>query len=55
MVEWEGRPVNTGCMRDTSREGMHTMLISKKIRLEVSEEDAATLEFMQGKCRGRAL
>jgi putative transposase len=28
------------------------MLISKKIRLEVSEEDAATLECMQGKCRG---
>lgn len=28
------------------------MLISKKIRLEVSEEDAAALEFMQGKCRG---
>jgi putative transposase len=27
------------------------MLISKKIRLEVSEQDAATLEFMQGKCR----
>src|SRR2546426_405201 len=28
------------------------MLISKKIRLEVSEQDAATLECMQGKCRG---
>jgi len=28
------------------------MLISKKIRLEVSPQDAATLEFMQGKCRG---
>jgi putative transposase len=28
------------------------MLISKKIRLEVSEQDVATLEFMQGKCRG---
>jgi putative transposase len=28
------------------------MLLSKKIRLEVSEPDAATLEFMQGKCRG---
>jgi len=28
------------------------MLIAKKIRLEVSEQDAATLEFMQGKCRG---
>ena len=28
------------------------MLLAKKIRLEVSEEDAAALEFMQGKCRG---
>jgi putative transposase len=28
------------------------MLISKKIRLEVSPQDAATLECMQGKCRG---
>jgi putative transposase len=28
------------------------MLLSKKIRLEVSARDAQTLEFMQGKCRG---
>ncbi len=28
------------------------MLLCKKIRLEVSLQDAATLEFMQGKCRG---
>ena len=28
------------------------MHLCKKIRLEVSEQDAATLEFMQGKCRG---
>jgi putative transposase len=28
------------------------MLLCKKIKLEVSPEDAATLEFMQGKCRG---
>jgi hypothetical protein len=28
------------------------MLISKKIRLEISDQDAAPLEFMQGKCRG---
>jgi putative transposase len=28
------------------------MLLCTKIRLEVSEEDAATLDFMQGKCRG---
>jgi len=28
------------------------MLLTKKIKLEVSEQDAATLEFMQGKCRG---
>jgi putative transposase len=27
------------------------MLLAKKIRLDVSEQDAATLEFMQGKCR----
>jgi putative transposase len=28
------------------------MLLTKKIKLEVSKPDAATLEFMQGKCRG---
>src|SRR6266496_2379274 len=28
------------------------MLLTTKIRIEVSEGDAATLEFMQGKCRG---
>ena len=28
------------------------MLLSKKIKLEVSEQDATTLEFMQVKCRG---
>ena len=28
------------------------MLLCKKIKMEVSEQDAATLEFMQGKCRG---
>ena len=28
------------------------MLLCKKIKLEVSSRDAATLEFMQGKCRG---
>ncbi len=28
------------------------MLLSKKIKLEVSEEDTQALEFMQGKCRG---
>ena len=28
------------------------MLLCKKIRLEISEQDAKTLEFMQGKCRG---
>ena len=27
------------------------MLLCKKIRVDVSEQDAATLEFMQGKCR----
>ncbi len=29
-----------------------TMLLTKKIRLDVSKQDAATLEFMQSKCRG---
>ena len=28
------------------------MLLCKKMKLEVSHKDAATLEFMQGKCRG---
>ena len=28
------------------------MLLCKKIKIEVSEQDAATLEWMQGKCRG---
>jgi putative transposase len=28
------------------------MLLCTKIKLEVSKQDAATLEFMQGKCRG---
>jgi putative transposase len=28
------------------------MLLCKKVKIEVSEQDAAALEFMQGKCRG---
>jgi putative transposase len=28
------------------------MLLSKKIKIEVSQQDAAALEFMQAKCRG---
>ncbi|HYT34119.1 MAG TPA: transposase, partial [Ktedonobacteraceae bacterium] len=28
------------------------MLLSQKIKIDVSKQDAATLEFMQGKCRG---
>ena len=28
------------------------MQVSKKIKLELSDQDAATLEFMQAKCRG---
>ena len=28
------------------------MLLCKKIKLNVTEQDAATLEFMQGKCLG---
>ncbi|EFH88404.1 transposase, IS605 OrfB family [Ktedonobacter racemifer DSM 44963] len=33
------------------REGVF-MLLCKKIKLDLSEQDMATLEFMQGKCRG---
>jgi putative transposase len=32
--------------------GRDTMLLCQKIKIEVSEQDAQTLEFMQGKCRG---
>jgi putative transposase len=28
------------------------MLLARKVQISLSEEDAATLEFMQGKCRG---
>jgi hypothetical protein len=28
------------------------MLLTTKIKIEVSEQDKKTLEFMQGKCRG---
>jgi putative transposase len=28
------------------------MLLGKKIKIEVNEQDAKALEFMQGKCRG---
>jgi putative transposase len=28
------------------------MLLARKIQLSLSDEDAATLEFMQGKCQG---
>lgn len=28
------------------------MLLCQKIKLDISEQDMATLEFMQGKCRG---
>src|SRR5215472_2922960 len=28
------------------------MILAKKIKIEVSKQDAKTLEFMQGKCRG---
>jgi hypothetical protein len=31
------------------------MLLCKKIKIEVNRQDAEALEFMQGKCRGRAL
>jgi hypothetical protein len=43
-----------GSCVNISREGI-VMLLCTKIKLNVTEQDAATLEFMQGKCRGRAL
>src|SRR5256714_10260483 len=39
-------------MTACNRKEASVMLLSKKIKLEVSDQDAATLEFMQGKCRG---
>src|SRR6266700_704629 len=44
---WSSRNM-TAC----NRKEASVMLLSKKIKLEVSDQDAATLEFMQGKCRG---
>ena len=38
--------------RACTRKEASAVLLTKKIKLEVSEQDAATLEFMQGKCRG---
>src|SRR5215467_1270142 len=35
-----------------NRKGSRAMLLSKKIKLEVSVQDAEALEFMQAKCRG---
>jgi IS605 OrfB family transposase len=32
--------------------GGHIVLLSKKIKIEVSQQDAQALEFMQAKCRG---
>src|SRR6266581_5938097 len=40
---------STGC---SPTERYSKMLVSKKIKLEVSLRDAAALEFMQAKCRG---
>jgi len=42
---------NISCQQRRGKEEK-TMLLCKKIRFEVSVHDAATLEFMQGKCRG---
>jgi len=39
-------------MTACNRKEASLMLLTKKIKLEVSEEDARALEFMQGKCRG---
>src|SRR5437899_5186626 len=47
-VKLSGLCVNTLNSRKESK----SMLITKKIKLEVSTRDAATLEFMQAKCRG---
>src|SRR5579885_523910 len=41
-----------GCMACVRTRRCFGMLLCKKIRLQVSDEDAAALEFMQGKCRG---
>src|SRR2546430_7636231 len=38
--------------RRWSRRKQPIMFVTRKIRLNVSERDAATLEWMQGKCRG---
>src|SRR2546421_8795606 len=49
------RPLSAWCSKNMSacnRKETSAMLLSKKIKLEVSPEDATTLEFMQGKCRG---
>src|SRR5258706_11874517 len=43
--DWSLRSLN-----EFSREKQ--MLLTKKIKLKLSEQDAATFEFMQGKCRG---
>src|SRR5712691_9862922 len=46
LIGWSVKSLSV-CRKETQR-----MLLSKKIKLEVSEQDAATLEFMQEKCRG---
>src|SRR2546430_4819135 len=38
--------------RRLSRRKQTIMLVTRKIRLNMGEQDAATLEWMQGKCRG---
>ncbi len=48
-----GRPGRAAAMGAGRKED--DMLLSKKIKIEVSEQDAQALEWMQGKCRGRAL
>src|SRR5690349_10601888 len=48
---------NAWCLKNmivciNRKRGRQGMLLCQKIKLEVSKQDAATLEFMQGKCRG---
>src|SRR5260221_1626052 len=48
-------PSSDWCSKNMSvckRREANAMLLAKKIKLEVSEQDAETLEFMEGKCRG---
>src|SRR5437868_2070331 len=45
--DWYGRNMSACFGKEAN-----AMLLCKKIKLEVSEQDAATLESLQAKCRG---